>query len=184
MSFSLKIGDHIEAKTTFLEGLNDGEHHIGLSIGPVFIGYNQPPIAFNYVIANAGGNSTGEEAVRKANEVLFNEFKEHYTTKKPSDDESPSRADMASETDYARADGGLIVLGATIAWEALSTALEGGGCNGLVATDQVTVGGNALARWTDETGEHREEKFHPGRNSRDLCGGNSKYLVTWSIARQ
>lgn len=184
ISFSLKIDDKQKPDTrvTFLHGVNNGEHAIGLEIGPIFIPYNHPPIAFNYVIRNEGDNDEWEELVRENAGMLFRALTEDYKKSNPDDQESADRADVASDTEYAKADGGLM-LGAMVMWSIFSESTRGGACNGLVAADQVTVGGNALAKWTDETGEHRQEKFHNARNIPSMCLG-SAYRVTWSIVRQ
>src|SRR5262249_15727251 len=55
-------------------------------------------------------------------------------------------------------------------------------CDGPVAIANIEVTGATLKQWT-ASGQHIEDRFDPGYNSRDTCGSNSKYTVTWAVDR-
>jgi hypothetical protein len=54
-------------------------------------------------------------------------------------------------------------------------------CDGWVAGDHIPVTGRTLADWGRG---HRETRDYPGLNSPTGCGDNSRYRVTWSVARK
>jgi hypothetical protein len=55
-------------------------------------------------------------------------------------------------------------------------------CDGPVAVDQVSTSGANLHEWA-QAGPHTETRAYPGLESPDGCGGNSRYQVTWTVAR-
>ena len=55
-----------------------------------------------------------------------------------------------------------------------------GGCNGIVAADEIIFSKTQLQQMT-ASGPHTERKFYPGTDSPTGCGSNSRYYVTWTV---
>jgi len=77
--------------------------------------------------------------------------------------------------------GTILVLLAEWVLSELPGVVTPGACDGLVALEQDVLYGTDIALGTAGGKVHSVTTEHPGTNSADGCGANSKYQVQWSI---
>jgi hypothetical protein len=162
VSFSVKVGGRLLPPVTkYMGDVNNGDHRVGLAIGPVEVpDDSQTQVAIGYAIVNSGFNGTDEGA---ANKVL-NRI-----------------SDAAAALCTAE-------FGFKEVWDALNKATQwlNGlmfvNCDGPVAGDAITVTGDTISRWLAAGGHTEPAKSYAGSDSPGGCGSNSQYTVTWSAA--
>jgi hypothetical protein len=84
--------------------------------------------------------------------------------------------------------GSILGLIATWLGKQLASIFKSGACDGAVAFEQYVASGMDLQRLTLKTSANRGEihqftTTHPGTDSAFGCGSNSKYEVSWEIAK-
>jgi hypothetical protein len=157
VSFAVKVGDQMvgEPIIRHVGDVDNGDHPLGIEIGPIVVPARDTPISFNYQIINSGhGNQSDIERqlISGATALLTKVF--------------------GAGTPWA------LVAGAVIN---LLAGLFDANCDGPVAVDQISVRGETLWSWTAGVGTHSETRFYPGTDSPVGCGSNSEYTVTWSV---
>src|SRR5690349_11292131 len=157
VAFALKLGDQaLQGPLIVHTGdVGNGDHFLNLQFGliPVDAG---TPVMFNFQILNSGHSNQSD--IEKA---LF------------------SGADALSKA--AIASGNPLAIGAGVIAEIVKAIFDLD-CDGPVAIDQVNVTGQILQNLTP-TGIHTETRICPGLDSKDFCGTNSSYTVSWSVVR-
>jgi hypothetical protein len=137
--------------------VNNGDHPVGLAIGPILVDRPDAHIEFNFQILNSGHQDDSE-----LNSLL----------------EQGANALIAAEFS-----GGQFWAAAATEAINLLTGLFTVNCDGPVAIHAVAVSGQDLNELTSPNGVHTESKFFAGTDSDVGCGSNSKYTVTWSFSR-
>lgn len=127
-----------------------------LVLGPLDVGPNDS-LKFTYTIANNGHDSTGNvlQGITTASVQLLGRLF--------------GVGEVAIDVTNAILTGGLSILFAD--------------CDGTVAADSIVFSGGQLAELTAQTGEHFEQKEHPGTDSPWGCGDNSRYTTFWHVKR-
>ncbi len=156
VSFALKVGDQpLQPLTKHVGDVNNGDHSVGLQFTSD-IADPRTPVLFNYQILNQGHGGDLDAELNAGADALA---------------------------------AGLGVTGNGLAGtlvkllEKYGLELFNPNCDGPVAADQITVSAATLKDWTANNGVHRETRYYPGVDSAIGCGSNSKYKVTWSVAR-
>ncbi len=157
-SVGVKVGDgDFISQGIRIGDVNDGVHHVGLSIGPIPIDGPDTPVVFNFQVVNSGHSNT-EAAIA----TLIGYGK----------DMAEKYAEQGNMWGYVAA-GGLALAGLLFA-----------DCDGAVAVDQIAVTESVLKGWTCASGSYSApEKYYPGYDSATGCGSNSQYNVIWSARR-
>jgi len=159
VSLAMKVGDQMmgDVLVMHMGDVNNGNHPVGLHVGPFPIDHPATPITFNYQILNSGHKNY--EAIQKALQDGANAL---------------ASSSVASRHWWAAA-------GIVVAKWAIDIGLAD--CDGPVAVDQVTGPGADLINWTAGNGMYSETRSYPGTDSATGCGSNSRYTVTWSVIR-
>jgi len=159
VSLGMKVGDQMmgDVLVMHMGDVNNGNHPVGLHVGPFHIDNPATPITFNYQIMNSGHKSY--EDIQKALK-----------------DGANALASSSAVTGNWWAAAGIVVA----KW-GIDIGLAD--CDGPVAVDQVVVPGADLINWTAGHGMYNETRSYPGTDSQAGCGGNSRYTVTWSVVR-
>ena len=127
---------------------------IGITVGPFDVSGNQM-LSFSYLVENKGGGGVSQTLIdmgKGASALIF----------------SPG------------------VAGGVLAGERIIKSYAGGllpgGCNGIVASDEIVFSKAQLQQMT-ASGPHTETRNYPGTDSPIGCGSNSNYHVTWTVMR-
>jgi hypothetical protein len=158
VSVALKVdGQTIGPEISRVGDVNNGDHPVGLSIGPILVDRPDARIEFNFQILNSGHQDDAEM-----------------------DDLLRQGADSLIAAEFS---GGQFWAAAATEAISLLTGLFTVDCDGPVAIHAVALTGDKLNTLTHDDGVHTESKFFPGVDSAVGCGSNSKYTVTWSFSR-
>jgi hypothetical protein len=175
VSFGVKVGNNIsQPQIKHMGDVNNGDHHVGLTFGPIEIDDPATPVIITYTIVNAG-NKNVDDQLGSASQVLMRK--------------ADAGGDLSDETTMEGGppdgsnDGGSwwakILKSAAEDLMSLLTV----DCDGPVASNRIAVtasqidqslGGNEKASFT---------KFFAGTDSNVGCGSNSRYTVTYSVSR-
>lgn len=158
VSIGVKVGNGaVQTQIKHMGDVNDGDHHVGLAIGPIEIDDAATPIVVNYQILNSGHAS---------------------------DAQLDSALTYGADALAAGIIGTANIWGAAGVWAVKYFAdFIGADCDGAVAIDQESftaaeidqrLGGNETADFS---------KYFAGTDSPHGCGNNSKYTVTYSVSR-
>jgi hypothetical protein len=141
--------------TRFLGDLGDHvTRNVGIRVGPFNVPGNQM-LSFSYLVENKGGGGVSQNLI-----------------------------DMGKAAAGVLATPG-VAAGVAAAEQVVRFVAGGllpGGCNGIVAADEIILSKGQLQQMTSR-GPHTETKFYPGTDSPRGCGSNSRYHVTWTVMR-
>jgi hypothetical protein len=138
---------------------NNGTHRIDLAFTER-IDNADTPVLFNYQVINKGHGDTTDQAI----DAALNAGAKWLAT------------EIVGEDNI-----GTDVLTRLFSWIG---GFLNPDCDGPLAADQIKATGAELRNSTARTGFHREQRYYPGVDSADGCGGNSQYYVTWSVRRK
>jgi len=159
--------------TKSMGDVNNGTHSVGLSI-EVDIPDDDTIVVFNYLIRNSGhdGNDAKEKAVQSALSTIAEEIIKH-----PAITAGAITVGLIAVPFFASAL--VAVAGILAATEA--ALLIFADCDGLVAAGALPFTCSDLIKRTSSGQKIPENADHPGTNSRDGCGGNSRYSTACTI---
>jgi hypothetical protein len=148
--------------------VNNGIHNVGLTVGPVEIGQNDP-VTFSYLITNHGG--------AKSDTVL--------TACAAAITKTPLSTFNAPGTNLVPSTNGLSAKDNMLAWwVAIRSAFAGvstNHCDGPVVIDQFSLQGSALEGLAAQSNVAPFSSTYLGIDSAIGCGSDSDYGVTWKI---
>ncbi len=168
VSFGVKVGNTTsDPLIKHMGDVNNGDHHVGLQIGPIEIDAAATPVIISYTIVNAGHTNADDQLKSGTSMIL-------------------AKADGETDMTGTPQDGTQGDSWWTVIWKFAYHELLAwltADCDGPVATNRIAVtagkideqlGGNEQASFT---------KSFPGVDSPHGCGGNSRYTVTYSVSR-
>ena len=154
----------IAAPTVFIDGVNNGQHTVNLSLPAVAVGATQR-VAFSYSILNKGHAADGiETALSGAVEA------------------AAAKAGAAGGS-YVGGPTGGVVGSAAGGWLGKKLAnILFADCDGSVAAGDHVLDQSQLAALTANPTTTTTDN-NPGTDSATGCGSNSHYYVTWSVSK-
>lgn len=146
-------GQPVQPATKFLGDLGKGRtSNVQIGVGPFNVPENQV-LDFSYILENKGGGGLSQNLISVGEGAV---------------------GLLASPGVSAG------VLAAEQGLKAFAPGLFPGGCNGIVAADEIVLSKAQLQQMT-ASGPHTERKYYPGTDSPIGCGANSRYYVTWTV---
>jgi hypothetical protein len=173
VSFGVKVGNNtLPPQIKHMGDVNDGDHQVGLSFGPVEIDNPATPVVITYTIVNAGHNK----------EKVDNQLGSTSQALMAKADTDGGDATTMDGSAAENTDGGwakeLVDLG-----KALLDLLEGIDCDGPVASNRIALTASTIDQQIAESNAISITTDFPGVDSDVGCGDNSYYSVTYSINR-
>jgi hypothetical protein len=173
VSFGIKVGNNTaQTQIKHMGDVNDGDHNVGLQLGPFDIEDSATPVILTYTIVNAGNKNVDDQLGSSSQAMMAKADSD-------GDDGAPDQTSMDG-TDGD--DPGVWSSIWKFATEEL-IALLNADCDGPVASNRIAVTASQIDQSLGENDKASFEKFFAGTDSATGCGSNSKYTVTYSVSR-
>jgi len=165
--FTVKVGDQIFGpRHAKIGDLNNGTYPLNWEFGPILVDDNTP-VLLTYQIVNHGHDDAQrqlEDDIKIANSI------------------SGTVAGIAGAVfPEAGAIIGLIGAGLAGVGDALAWVAGQISCDGMVLSDAISTGGDAIRGFMNPTGIHTQITNYTGPDTPVGCGSNAQYAVSWSI---
>jgi hypothetical protein len=186
-AFALRVGNRTFPAQTFSAGdVNNGDHGVNLTFGPVPVADASLPVAISYQIYN-GDTGNLQVSLPSMSEDLGQQAVDYLT-------QGAEQGDPSDYTDFP--DSGVGGDDGNLNWEDGSWikvlqfinigSILFPNCDGFVVIGTI---GKTKASWDQAINQaggitYRQTIRYPGSDSAAGCGSNSDYTVTWSVTRR